>query len=55
MFGAREWLVRRQAIWFAVEPERARTILYQLLAAYKLMILMFNFSPWLALVIVNAT
>lgn len=55
MFGAREWLVRRQVIWFAVEPERARTTLYTLLAAYKVMILMFNFSPWLSVVIMNAT
>ena len=55
MVGAREWLVRRHANWFAVDPERIRTVHYQLLAIYKLLIIMFNFVPWLAVVIVNST
>jgi len=53
MLGAREWLVRQQAKWFALEPDRVRPILYQFLGAYKLLIIVLNFAPWLAVVIVN--
>ena len=53
MLGAREWLVRRNAKWFALEPDRVRPILYQFLGAYKLLIIVLNFAPWLAVVIVN--
>ena len=53
MLAAREWIVRRHGKWFAVEPDRLRPILYQFLGAYKLLIIVLNFAPWLAVVIVN--
>ena len=53
MLGAREWLVRRHAKWFAMEPGQIRPILYQFLGTYKLLIIVLNFAPWLAMVIVN--
>ena len=51
MFAAREWLVRHHAKWSGIEPDRIRPILYQLLGLYKILILLFNFAPWLAVVI----
>ena len=55
MYAAGGWLVRRQVNWFAIEPGKVRPILYQPPAWYKLMIVMFNFTPWLAVMVVNAT
>lgn len=48
----REWVVRRHAEWFGVEPDRVRVTLYRLLAVYKMAILFFNFVPWLAVSVV---
>jgi len=53
MLGAREWRVRRQADWLAVEPDRIRPIPDHVMAMCKLGSIVFNVPPWLAMVIVH--
>ena len=53
MFAARDWLVRKHSRWFGLEPERLPLVLYQFLGLFKLLLIVFNFTPWIALMIVN--
>lgn len=54
IMGARQWLVSRHAKWFALDPKDVQLSLYRLLAMFKVMLLVFNFTPWLALLIMNS-
>ncbi|MCR8922527.1 hypothetical protein NO559_07065 [Dasania sp. GY-MA-18] len=45
----KSWLRRLHGVWFNIKAERFDLIHYQLMGAYKLLILIFNFVPYLAL------
>lgn len=53
MLSAREWILRLHERLLAVPPDQARPILYQIMAQYKVLIIVLNFAPWLAVLIVN--
>ena len=46
-------LARLQAKLFGVSEEVALEMLYRYVAFFKLFIIVFNFSPWLALVLMS--
>lgn len=53
LMGARDWLIGVQARIFELEPERVRRDQFHLFGQLKLLILVFNIAPWVALVIVT--
>jgi|GEM_PF-1505250 len=50
---ATQSLARLQAKLFGVSEEVALEMLYRYVAFFKLFIIVFNFSPWLALVLMS--
>jgi hypothetical protein len=50
---AREWMVRLHGRWFRLSAEQFDAIHYAGMAIYKIGILLFNFVPYLALMIVR--
>ena len=50
---ARDWMIERHVQWFAIEADKLRIVWYLALAVYKMLLIFFNFVPWLALVIMN--
>ncbi|MDD5628968.1 MAG: hypothetical protein PHU21_07885 [Elusimicrobia bacterium] len=50
---ARDLIFRLHSRWFKIDPERFDEIHYLGMAAYKLLILVFNVVPWLAIRLVS--
>lgn len=48
---AGNWHIGLSVRWFDLEPASVRAEHYHLMGQFKLMILIFNFAPWLALVL----
>jgi hypothetical protein len=48
---AHGWLFRMHTRWFRMTEERFDAIHYAAMAGYKIGILLFNLTPWLALLI----
>ncbi|MFA5137837.1 MAG: DUF6868 family protein [Elusimicrobiota bacterium] len=46
---ARDWVYRLHSRWFKLPPERFDSIHYQLMGVYKLLVLVFNIVPLLAI------
>lgn len=49
----RDFICRMQKKWFALDEQTILKSIYGYLAAYKLIITVFNFTPWIALLIIN--
>jgi Family of unknown function (DUF6868) len=49
----RDFICRMQGKWFALDEPTVLNSIYGYLAAYKLIITVFNFTPWIALLIIN--
>lgn len=49
----RDYLCRTHQKLFALDRQTVLKSLYGYLAAYKLMIIVFNFTPWLALLVIG--
>lgn len=54
IYSAQNWVVTLHGRLFGVEPQAVRTMLYAALIIYKLLLTLFSFVPWLALVIMNS-
>ena len=50
---ASNWVTSLQAKLFKVSQETAREMLYRYVAFFKLFIIVFNFAPWLALMVMK--
>jgi len=50
---AHGWLFRIHTRWFRMSEERFDAVHYAGMAGYKIGILLFNLSPWLALLIAS--
>lgn len=48
----RNFMARTHGKMFGISEETAYNAIYTYLAAYKLLIIVFNFVPWLAMVII---
>lgn len=48
---ASNWIIGIHSRWFDMEPASVRVEHYHLMGQFKLLILVFNFAPWLALVL----
>lgn len=46
---ARGWVFRLHTQWFKLSEERFDSLHYQAMAVYKILILVFNLTPYLAL------
>jgi hypothetical protein len=46
---ARAWVFRLHTQWFKLSEEKFDTLHYQAMAVYKVLILVFNLTPYLAL------
>jgi hypothetical protein len=51
--AAHEWLYRLHGHWFTLSPDTFDTIHYAGLAGYKILVLIFNVVPLLALLLVR--
>lgn len=51
VFGERVYKINMKV--FSLDKDRVATVVQSYLASYKLMITFFNFTPWLALFIIN--
>ncbi|RUM90310.1 MAG: hypothetical protein DSZ27_08665 [Thiomicrospira sp.] len=49
---AHRWMYRLHALWFELSVERFDQVHYSGMAFYKLMIVMFNLVPYLALLMI---
>jgi hypothetical protein len=49
---AHDWMRELHGRWFAIPEDRFDTLHYGLMGAYKLLLIVFNLAPWLALHIV---
>lgn len=50
---ARQWIISTNVKFFKVSEETSRNMIYRFVAQYKLFLIVFNFSPWLALVLMK--
>ena len=50
---ASNWVTSLQAKLFKVSQDTAREMLYRYVALFKLFIIVFNFAPWLAMVVMK--
>jgi hypothetical protein len=50
---ARGWMYRMHSRWFRITEEQFGAIHYAGMGMYKLLIILFAFTPWLALVILT--
>ncbi len=49
----RNFICRMHGKWFSLDDATVLKSIYSYLAAYKLIITVFNFTPWIALLIIN--
>jgi len=49
----RDFVCRTQEWFFAVDRKTSHKLIQRYLASYKLLITVFNFAPWIALLIIN--
>ena len=49
----RDFICKMHTKWFDIDNQTAKHSLYKYLAAYKLLVTIFNFTPWIALVIIT--
>ena len=49
----RDFMARTHGKLFGISKETAYKAIYSYLAAYKLLIIVFNLVPWLAMLIIN--
>lgn len=50
----RDWMGNLHAKMFGLDAAKVPSLLYGYIAIYKLLIITFNFVPWLAVVIMNS-
>ena len=50
---AGDWIFRIQSVWFPMSREAFTLALYCFLGAMKLLVLLFNLTPYLALVLIR--
>ena len=49
----RDFMARTHGKMFGISEETAHKAIYSYLATYKILIIVFNLVPWLAIVIIN--
>lgn len=50
---AMDWIHNMHGRWFPMQKETFAVVLYAYIAAYKLLVLVFNVVPWIALSIME--
>jgi hypothetical protein len=50
---AADWIYQIHSKWFPISRVAFNTILYSFLGAYKMLVLIFNIIPWIALSIIR--
>lgn len=51
--GARDWIYRFHGRWFRLSPEQFDALHYGGMTCYKLLVIVFNLTPWLALLLIG--
>ena len=51
---APDWTYRMQRMWFPISRETYQTVVYAFLASFKIVVLVFNVVPWVALRIIGS-
>lgn len=53
VLSLRRFMCKIHAKLFGVSEETANTVMYQYLAIYKLLLIVFNFVPWIAIQLIS--